>query len=198
MLGVAAWVLSTAVWPETPDRSDPSAGYWSPHARKIASVAGADARPAWSPDRTRYVSQDGGGVYLGVGRKIVRFHVSFTPNLVEVLWAPNARFAAITGSDGGAVGSWSILLIDARGEDVSQRLKLALRKKIHLPAKCVEAEAPNYAALRWRGGDVLVVKVQVPPHSNCANLGQSVEVTIKVSDLRPIRVRPATNLKRRT
>lgn len=165
------------------DCSFANPGFWSRDAIRLALKPGEPARKAWAPNKKMYVSEDDQGVYLKEGERVIYFDAPFTPNLVEVLWSPDSRFAAITGSDGGAVGTWSILLINSSGKNVSDTLNGALHKRLIGMASCDGDDPVNLVARRWKSkGGVLTVKAEVAPHSNCQNLGKSVTIDVSVTE----------------
>jgi hypothetical protein len=89
----------------------------------------------------------------------------------EVAWSPDSSAFFVTYSDGGAVGTFHVLVyrVDDRGPRKSEPIPdgRKLYKSI-----CHTTEFPNVGAIQW-GVDstTLLIAVEVQPHSNCASMG---------------------------
>ena len=91
--------------------------------------------------------------------------------LAEILWAPNAAAFALTESDGGWAGSWSVrvgqlspsgdLRFREIGRSVSKDFYVRISKR-HCP------EYANVGAVSWiNGAEELLLVAEAPPHSSC-------------------------------
>ena len=89
--------------------------------------------------------------------------------LAEVLWSPDSRAVAITSSDGGWVGNWSVKVLrvaDGKSTDpASQALKRFRRELPQCPA-----ESPNAGAVGWQSGGRLAILVEMPCHGSCERM----------------------------
>lgn len=143
-------------------------GYWSPDAKKLY------LERAISPDGTSSLALKGGQLVLtrqGVARSV---ETPYAPATVEALWSRDGRHVAVTGSDGGAAGTWSVTVLDSRGRDVGGALAKAVSRLGAGLARCNEPEALNVTAAGWaRTGLGLVLRIEVPPHSSCTNMGEA-------------------------
>jgi hypothetical protein len=93
-------------------------------------------------------------------------------SLAEVLWAPTSDVFAVTQSDGGWVGTWSVTVyrLRATGVSVSAPTKAVLADFQERFPKCPD-EHPNVAAVDWEDGTRrLRLVVEMPCHSSCADM----------------------------
>ena len=157
-------------------------GIWTAHP---APVFGTGGKAAPAPDRRAGVAEvpgedrlrfiDASGrsqllqVYGNEGRDLIE------PNqgLTEVSWAPDSRHVAISASDGGSVGNWSITVFSVRDR---QAHRLPPYRELHVAAnrllQCEGPESTNLGLVGWlKGGAEMLVVAQVPPHSVCRNMG---------------------------
>lgn len=124
---------------------------------------------------------------VGGGRRLSEISLAVGP---EALWAPDSRAVAVTGSNGGAIGTYnvSIYRADRRG---SQEISSAVRDDVarRFPpcvgrlAGCTRGERKqlrrnhswvNVAAIRWeKGSEQLLLLAWVPPSAYFgANMGR--------------------------
>jgi hypothetical protein len=100
-------------------------------------------------------------------------------SLAEVLWAPDSRAFAVTQSDGGSVGSWSVKVYhvtDAglRSVKVAEAALVDFnRRKVSQRAPGCEVEGGNVGAVAWRDGSKsLMILAEAPNHSSCCDMGR--------------------------
>lgn len=101
----------------------------------------------------------------------------------EFLWAPDSSTLAVTYSDGGLVGGWHVgLYLVDDGEhpdsfndfnhsvvDIAALARADFQK--YFP-KCYDPSEPNLGAVAWlQGSKHLLVAAEVPPDSNCNDMG---------------------------
>lgn len=157
-------------------------GIWTAHA---APVFGAGGTGVPAPDRRASVAEVPGEdqlrfinasgriqplrVYGDEGRELIE------PNqgLTEVSWAPDSRYLAVSASDGGSVGNWSITVFAVRD---GRAQRLPPYRELHAAAnrllQCDGPESANLGVAGWlKGGAEMLVVAQVPPHSVCRNMG---------------------------
>jgi hypothetical protein len=93
-------------------------------------------------------------------------------SLAEILWARDSDAFALTQSDGGWVGTWSVRLYRLKPTGLSEsdpgRLVLAHFKQLF--PRCPD-EYPNVAAVGWVDGSRrLRLVVEMPCHSSCTDM----------------------------
>jgi hypothetical protein len=91
----------------------------------------------------------------------------------EVLWAPGSRQFAVTGSEGGANGSYqtAIVTITRTGLEWFDLTELIERAFGH-PVNCGdEPESPNVGAITWISNTKVIVAAQIVNHSVCDSFG---------------------------
>jgi hypothetical protein len=95
-----------------------------------------------------------------------RYSLSFgTYTDAEVVWAPDSSAFFVTYSDGGAVGTFHVLVytIDDSGPHRSEPIPNG--RKLLKP-HCRTPEYPNVGGIGWgEDSHTLVIGVEVPPHS---------------------------------
>lgn len=92
----------------------------------------------------------------------------------EVLWAPDSKAFAETYSDGGAVGTFHLVIYRFNGNKLRATEPTAEVTKAFLshPRACFTPEDPNVGAIEWiKGSSEILVAAETLPHSNCDNLG---------------------------
>ncbi len=98
-------------------------------------------------------------------------------SLAEVLWAPDSKAFALTSSDGGWVGSWSVVVYRVRGRDlekvnIAEQAFAEFGKRTVARTRDCEVEEPNIGAVAWLDGSSrLLVLAEAPPHSSCCDMG---------------------------
>lgn len=137
------------------------------------------------------------------GRADQRIDTVSFPQLTEVLWSPDSRRVAVTGSEGGEVGTWSTVIhrVDARGALHAEPIRLALDTLPTLGHLLDPADAPghvNLAVVAWLdGGRSVLIVEEVPPHSYYTNLGALRGHVYDVARRRVIAVLDEPELRRR-
>jgi hypothetical protein len=128
-----------------------------------------------SPDKRMELWIDGseGHVVRGSDR---RSEVIPVQSLAEVLWAPDSTAFALTESDGGSVGNWSVSIYNVATPSIA-RLAVAdtavrADYRQHVMKRACPGEEPNVAAVSWmHGSEQLALVAEVPPHSSCREMG---------------------------
>jgi hypothetical protein len=192
----------------TPDacREGGDGGIWSLASRGL--FTGTDFPlvnvPLRAPDGRAALKYGESGMYVeGAQGRTPLVEMPLTQALIEGQWSPDSAFLAITDSDGGNVGQW-ITRFYAVGRDGRTVPIDILRDVSHDAARlpqCYEWEPPNLALAGWkRGGREALVIAQVPPHSNCRNMGETRGYRISVPGGRILaKVRdPASHVEWRT
>ena len=90
----------------------------------------------------------------------------------EVAWSLDSKAFFVTYSDGGNVGTYHVKVVYVTNAGL-RVIEPVADGSILLRPKCFDQEIPNVGAIKWIGRDSsrLLIAVEVPPHSNCANLG---------------------------
>jgi hypothetical protein len=161
-------------------------GYWAANAQPV------EQGYVWSPDHRIAAHWTENGIELR-GKSTTPLQGGLAiPPLLEVLWSPDSRAIAVTGSDGGEVGDWHAYLYILDDQDGAQRRDIdgLLAPLIHDFPKCDEDD--NYAnlgAVAWaKGGKELLVLAQVPSHGTCHNMGARKGFRISIPDWTVIQV----------
>jgi hypothetical protein len=161
-------------------------GVFASHAVNLWSeVAGGGRTTVTSPDgRSRVVVQydDDRGMMIRTEGAIGKLSFSTDAFVAsELTWAPDSMAFFITGSDGGAVGDYHLLVVDRFGGHLAMK---EATKAIHAafghPVKCDVPEAPNVGGIKWLPGHHVLVAAEVLPHSVCDGMG-----TFKAYELDP-------------
>lgn len=133
-----------------------------PMASRQLHLAGPDGKTALHVgDIEAYVVSPSGRRSAGFG----------IPSLAELVWSPNTRAFALTESDGGWVGSWSvrIALLSPSGNLQFHQISRSVAQDFYLRTskrKCPEQS--NVAAIAWtKGTEELLLVAEAPPHSSC-------------------------------
>lgn len=93
-------------------------------------------------------------------------------SLPEVLVSPDGRHIALTDSDGGAVGSYSVHVVNRNDKLAAASEFSAAARRDYQSRPGVCSELPNAAAIAWRNdGQSILVVIESPPHSSCHDLG---------------------------
>jgi hypothetical protein len=99
----------------------------------------------------------------------------------ELTWAPDSKAFFITGSDGGAVGEFHLLVVDRfAGRLAMKDASKAIYAAFGHPVRCDEPEEPNVGGIKWLSGHRVLVAAEVQPHSICHGMG-----TFKAYELDP-------------
>lgn len=114
-------------------------------------------------------------------RKFNTIHAILNPS--EIAWSPNDSLFFINYSDGGEVGTWSVVAYRI-GENKIIEMHLASEplKKFQKKMKVwCPGETPNIAACGWiDGGEKILIVGEVPPHSSCKEMGKLAAYLIDV------------------
>jgi hypothetical protein len=182
-MNVARW--RSSVFPRTvlavmAAVSIPATARGGAFSRAAVSIRGGGARTISSPDGTKAIlirppripgSDENHEVVV---RAYGREHRTTAGALVnaEVAWAPDSTAFFVTYSEGGNVGTYHVKLVHVTASGLAVTEPIPEGRKLGAPT-CVDVESPNVGAVRWtgRGSRRLLVAVQVPPHSSCADMG---------------------------
>lgn len=113
----------------------------------------------------------------------------FTPALTEVLWSPDSRNFVINTSEGGWVGQWNTYFysIDQDGYPISRDLESLIRSIANNFAQCDPPEEANIGTVAWlNDGKELLFVAEVPPHSSCRNMGDTLGFRVSVQSWKVI------------
>jgi hypothetical protein len=165
------------------DKRSPTPGEWSANGVYLAYGLGSLDKPGKhrvsevpSPDSAKVALFPDGQARLIVqdrsGRELAGTEGIGIPTLSEVLWSDDSAAFAVTSSEGGWVGQWSVLVFLVDEKLVKPICVTDQAKKDAMTRyKCNESERneePEMGAVAWleRSKRLLVV-AQVPPHSSC-------------------------------
>jgi hypothetical protein len=111
-------------------------------------------------------------VNVKVGGKTLKGFIRFGLN-AEVLWSPDSKAFAITGSSEGGNGAYlTDVFLLAPEKLVTVPLTETIWKEFGHPVKCGWPEVPNVVAVTWvKDSHVLLVAAQIIMHSNCDSYG---------------------------
>ena len=93
--------------------------------------------------------------------------------LAELIWSMSSDAFAVTESDGGAVGHWYVMVYLLKdgfvcGYDIGKKAIKSFKKYY----QCEPSEDANAGAVEWlKGGTQLLLVTEVPPHSDCREMG---------------------------
>lgn len=112
------------------------------------------------------------GFFIIVGGKRIRlFEGHVEP---EVLWSPDSKAFAETYSDGGAVGTFHVVIYYVEKDQLRAIEPTAAVTKEFLshPRVCFAPEDPNIGAIKWiKDSSAILVAAETLPHTNCDNMG---------------------------
>lgn len=118
----------------------------------------------------------------------------------EVMWAPDSKAFAETYSDGGAVGTFHVLVyfVEENGLRIIEPTKSVTRAYLSRPPECHYPEDPNVGAIAWLGdSDRLLVAAETLPHSNCEGMGTFRAYEIRLPDGEIVRSYDQLDAKKR-
>jgi hypothetical protein len=99
----------------------------------------------------------------------------------EVAWSPDSQAFFVTYTDGGNVGTYHVKVFYVSDSGLRIVEPIPNGRKLFVP-RCYEPEVPNVGAIRWpgQGTSRLLIAVEVPPHSSCADMGtfRAFEITL--------------------
>jgi hypothetical protein len=161
-------------------------GIYGSHAVDLwGQVAGGGRTTVASPDgRSKVVVEYDDDRGLTIRTEGAMGKQSFSTDAYvasELTWAPDSTAFFITGSDGGAVGDFHLLIVDRFGgrlalKDASKAIYAAFGH----PVKCDVPETPNVGGIKWLPGHRVLVAAEILPHSICDSMG-----TFKAYELDP-------------
>ena len=100
----------------------------------------------------------------------------------EVAWSPDSSAFFVTYSDGGAVGTFHVLIYRVDDTGVHKSEPVPNGRKLLKP-NCINKEFPNVGAIQWgENSSTLIIAVEVPPHSSCVDMGTFKAFEISVAD----------------
>lgn len=155
-----------------------AAGYWSRHATELQYTADGERKrnlEVLAPDgRTRIVVT---GPLMKVevnGREVPGGEGLGANTLAELAWAPDSRAFFLTESGGGLVGEWFVTVYTLdKGKVVDRDVTREVIRRFKKHYRCIEDQPPNLGGVAWvQGSRRLLVVAEVPPHSNCPQMGK--------------------------
>lgn len=160
--------------------SIPATAHGGAFSRRAVSVRGGGVRTISSPDGTKAIlirppqspgSDEDHLVVVGASGREHQTKIGALVN-AEVAWAPNSNAFFVTYSDGGNVVAYHVMVFHVTASGLAVTDPIPDARKLLAP-KCVDLESPNVGAVRWmgRGSRRLLIAVEVPPHSSCADMG---------------------------
>jgi hypothetical protein len=130
-------------------------------------------------------STEGAPAILGVKVGQRRFDRRFNFGVnAEVLWSPDARRFAVTGSREGANGQYRLAVADIADGLKWFEVTSAVERAFGHPVRCGWPEVPNVAAVTWLSPARVVVAAQIIDHSNCDSFGTFVAYEFDVDTQR--------------
>lgn len=163
-------------------------GAYGSRALTLSSAVGSRTTLASPDGRSRVVVRDnGGGLTIQTSGAIGK--LSFTTEddvAAELTWSPDSKAFFITGSDGGAVGDFHLLVVGRFGGRLTVKdASGAIYAAFGHPVKCDGGpEAPNVGGIKWLSGHRVLVAAEIQPHSICDSMG-----TFKAYELDPATMR---------
>jgi hypothetical protein len=164
----------------TATNTNDSRGEFSADAISLWELSAPQPRTVLSPDHLKRivvyepvksdVTSDEFFMTLG-GRRIDLFAGQVEP---EVLWSPDSKAFAETYSDGGAVGTFHVVIYYVEKDQLRAIEPTAAVTKEFLshPRVCFEPEDPNIGAIEWiKDSTEILVAAETLPHTNCDNMG---------------------------
>jgi hypothetical protein len=108
----------------------------------------------------------------------------------EIIWSPDSKAFAVTGSEGGANGQYQTAVFYASEAGIQKvSLTLLIERAFGHPVKCGWSESPNVAAIKWaNGSSQLIVAAEIISHSNCDSFGTFKAYQIDVPAMRVVRI----------
>ncbi len=166
--------------------ADAKGAFGNGAAALSGKIAGGGRTTVVSPDgKSRVLVRDnGGGLTVQTSGAIGK--LSFTTEdavAAELTWSTDSKAFFITGSDGGAVGDFHLLVVDRFGGRLTVKdASAAIYAAFGHPVKCDGgAEVPNVGGIKWLPGHRILVAAEIQPHSVCDSMG-----TFKAYELDPV------------
>jgi len=148
---------------------------WSKEATTLAYKTGTRRIEILSPDGMKAAVID--GVALDVvmeGKRLPGIEDAGVSTLAELAWAPDSIAFFVTESYGGWVGDWHVrvfVIEDGKAHRMAITNEVVKSFKKHY--RCKEPQDPNIGAVKWLNGSTkLLIVAEVPPHSNCPEMGK--------------------------
>ena len=109
---------------------------------------------------------------------------------VQVLWSPDSKAFALTGSDTGANGEYRTDVFALDGTQLNQiSLTKLVQREFGHPVVCEVPELPNVVAIKWLQPSIrLLVAAQIVPHTVCDSGGTFKAYDVDVQNRRIVRV----------
>ncbi|MGZ3275421.1 MAG: hypothetical protein ACXU82_16150 [Caulobacteraceae bacterium] len=161
-------------------------GVYGSHAVDLwGKIGGGGRTTVASPDgRSRVIVQYGDDRGMTIRTAGAIGKLSFATDAYvasELTWSPDSKAFFITGSDGGAVGDFHLLIVDRFADGLAMRdASKAIYSAFGHPVKCDAPEAPNVGGIKWLPGHRVLVAAEILPHSVCDSTG-----TFKAYELDP-------------
>jgi hypothetical protein len=184
---------------EQPGRWSAEAVYLWPGDTDIADAPkGPRLAEVWSPDHQHVLSVSDN--HLTVRDKVgsALSHPLAIEDLAEVEWSPDSRVFVVTQSNGGLVGTWSTEAYAVTPQGSVQQLDVehAVTARFQFNHE-VCSETPNVGSGGWLNPRVLLVVIEVPPHSSCRDMGHLWGYEVSVIDGRILQVYDDLQLRRK-
>lgn len=105
----------------------------------------------------------------------------------ELLWSTTSDALAITKSDAGIVGTYRVVAVWSREDQVNALDISSLVYPVFGDAgECDTPERPNVAAITWLGEARILVAAQVPNYSSCRKMGAFKLLDIDLEQMRVV------------
>lgn len=116
----------------------------------------------------------------------------------EILWSPDSRAFALTGSSGGANGQYETDVFYVQEKKLLKvELTTLVEKAFGHPVRCAWTESPNVAAIKWLiPSKELLVAAEIIHHSNCDSFGTFEAYVVNVPVPRVVKVLNQLEAKR--
>lgn len=166
-----------------------SRGEFSADAVSLWELSASQRRTVISPDHLKRIviyEPVKGDVtsekfFITVGGKRIQLFVGHVEP--EVLWSPDSKAFAETYSDGGAVGTFHMVIYYVEKDKLraTEPTGAVTKEFLSHPRVCFEPEDPNIGAIKWiKDSSEILVAAETLPHSNCDNMGTFRAYTIRL------------------
>jgi len=196
LLFIMALSVHLAAGAPTSTTAQPKVALWG--ARAVLLSTGSTARGAASPDGLKVPSVRDSHLSIRISGKPVNSDPTpiLINNLAELLWSPSSNGFAITDSDGGLVGTWSVRLYVTTGGRLREvQVTDRVRSDFQTRTGGCRDEVPNVGAVGWLNPDRLLVVAEAPPHSSCRDMGTFRGYELSVPSGQPLRTFDAHALR---
>lgn len=116
----------------------------------------------------------------------------------QVLWSPDSKSFALTGSVVGANGQYQTdaFLVQAK-RLVKVPLTTLIERAFGHPVKCLWPESPNVVAVQWvKPSQQLLIAAQIIHHTNCDSFGAFKAYSVDISSRRVVKAYNQLTAKR--